>query len=635
MERRVTLALVLSIVFFFGYELLTKKPKVPPRVPETAPAESGPATRATGPAGPAGPTASAPEPASRPEPPAPGRPERSDFVLENAWLRVRFSDLGAELVEARLRNHYARPRLSSAEKADSANWLALIDRELRAKSVPKNGRAVPGALALRDAGGQLPFLESRQWDGEAITAPDGSRAIRFAITAEGGVRIVKTFALAADRPLVTVRVETAGAGAPSRLALMASGGIVQENESRVGTSAGLYAPKSASFLRSSGAGEGELVRRTAKEASDEKDGAFISAGDVEVRYSVDLANYFGAYLRATPGSRARTRQVLIHPIFRDVPGSGTMPWATAAETVFEAGSGAEGAFEAELYLGPKDDRIIGKVLPAEYADDFAAVARAELSEGTCCPFQAILPVFVTVSRGVIFLMDVFHGIFRNWGVAIIFLTLVVKIVLFPITRRSQTSMLRHSQAMARIKPKLEALKEKHKNDRQAMAKAQMELFRAEKVPIVPLGGCLPLFLQIPIFFGLFAAIRFSIDLRHASFLWCADLSMPDNIVTFAEPVSLLRGIPCCFGSLPPLTGLHLLPILMTLAWFLNQKMMPVPDDRQLAQQQKMMLFMPFLFGLMMYEYAAGLSLYWLTSSLLGIFEQRVIRKFLPVAPKPA
>jgi YidC/Oxa1 family membrane protein insertase len=217
---------------------------------------------------------------------------------------------------------------------------------------------------------------------------------------------------------------------------------------------------------------------------------------------------------------------------------------------------------------------------------------------------------------------------------------VVRLLLFPINRRSQGSMARHSEMMARIKPRLAALKEKHKNDSRKYAEEQMKLMKAEGVPLVPLGGCLPLLLQIPIFWGLFSALRTSIALRQASWLWVHDLSQPDYLIRFDTPIwnplSLCGG--CCGTTPAPIDGLHLLPILMTIAWMANSYLMPRPAsmDQQAEQQRKMMMFMPVLFGFMMYSYAAGLSLYWLTSSLFGIIETRVIRKYFPLrtAPKP-
>ena len=129
----------------------------------------------------------------------------------------------------------------------------------------------------------------------------------------------------------------------------------------------------------------------------------------------------------------------------------------------------------------------------------------------------------------------FESLTGNWGFAIMLLTFFVRLVLFPVNRRSQISMVRHSEAMGRIKPRLDVLKEKYKDDTKRFLAEQTALLKAEKVPLVPLGGCLPLLLQIPIFYGLFAALRASIELRQAPFLWAPDLSQPDHLVRFATP----------------------------------------------------------------------------------------------------
>jgi len=278
------------------------------------------------------------------------------------------------------------------------------------------------------------------------------------------------------------------------------------------------------------------------------------------------------------------------------------------------------------------------------AEDLTGTAAPWVEEFSRVYGQA-LGMFAWVGKAVLFLLRQFESLTGSWGFAIVLLTFVVRLCLFPINRRSQIAMVRHSEAMSRIKPKLDVLKEKYKNDSRKFLAEQQALLKAEKVPLVPLGGCLPVLLQIPIFYGLFAALRASIDLRQAPFLWAADLSQPDHMVRFATPLpNPLAGLCCCAppGMSDTISGIHLLPILMTVAWFVNQLLMPKPanQDPQLAQQRKMMMFMPVVFGFMMYGYGAGLSLYWLTSSLLGIVESRLIKKWLPPrtqnkAPAPA
>jgi YidC/Oxa1 family membrane protein insertase len=135
---------------------------------------------------------------------------------------------------------------------------------------------------------------------------------------------------------------------------------------------------------------------------------------------------------------------------------------------------------------------------------------------------------------------------------------------------------------------------------------------------------LPILLQFPVFIGLFAALRTSILLRHEPFiLWVKDLSRPDALIDFGGPL-------VDFPLISAVTSLNVLPLVMVFLWVWHQRSMPKPTDPQQAQMMKMMTFMPIMFGIMLYNYAAGLSLYMITSSALGIFEQKVIKKHWPV-----
>jgi YidC/Oxa1 family membrane protein insertase len=163
--------------------------------------------------------------------------------------------------------------------------------------------------------------------------------------------------------------------------------------------------------------------------------------------------------------------------------------------------------------------------------------------------------------------------------------------------------------MQKIQPMMAALKEKHKNDRDAMNKAVMELYRDHKVN--PLGGCLPMVVQIPVFFALYKALMFSIELRHAPFFfWITDLSGPDNL--FGQ----LLGLPFVIGPLP---------LVMGVTMFLQQKMTPSNMD---PVQAKMMLALPFVFTIMFLSFPSGLVLYWLLNNILTISQQMYINKLV-------
>jgi YidC/Oxa1 family membrane protein insertase len=183
-------------------------------------------------------------------------------------------------------------------------------------------------------------------------------------------------------------------------------------------------------------------------------------------------------------------------------------------------------------------------------------------------------------------------------------------------------MARHAAKMKRLQPKIDELKKKHADDPAKLRQAQAELMQKEGA-FPPLGGCLPLFLQFPIFIGLFQALRVSFDLRHAPFFgWIEDLSHPDRLLE----INLATGLP----FIGTIQYLNILPPLMVVLWIAQQATMPKPADEQAAKMQRMMMFMPAVFGVFLYNYAAGLSLYMITGSLLGIIEQHVIKRMWPI-----
>jgi len=171
------------------------------------------------------------------------------------------------------------------------------------------------------------------------------------------------------------------------------------------------------------------------------------------------------------------------------------------------------------------------------------------------------------------------------------------------------------------------LRERYKDDQQKFGMEQMRLFREHKIN--PLSGCLPLLFQLPIFIGMYSVFEMSIELRDMRFLWVKDLSQPDHLV---GPWAAIN-IPLVITTLS-IDAFNLLPILMTVVWFLQAYWAPKSPDPNMAAQQKMMMFMPIMFGLMCYNLAAGLSLYFLINSALSMGEQKLIKKFF-LKPKAA
>jgi len=224
-------------------------------------------------------------------------------------------------------------------------------------------------------------------------------------------------------------------------------------------------------------------------------------------------------------------------------------------------------------------------------------------------------IFGGISKLLLRLLVFFHRIFRNWGVAIICVTAIINLILSPLTMKSYKSM----KQLQEIQPHIDKLRQLHKDNPTKLNKELMELYRKYKVN--PMGGCLPLFLQMPIVIGMYQGIMRSIELKGSNFLWIKDLSKPDALpLPFSLPF---------FGD-----SINLLPILMIVAMIMQQKLSPMSKNKaqteQQKQQQKMMLFMPLVFGLIFYSLPSGLVLYWLVNTVLMVVNQRrVTRSSVP------
>jgi YidC/Oxa1 family membrane protein insertase len=218
----------------------------------------------------------------------------------------------------------------------------------------------------------------------------------------------------------------------------------------------------------------------------------------------------------------------------------------------------------------------------------------------------------------------------NYGLCIILLTVMVRGLMFPLSRK-QAMMSLKMQALA---PEVKKLQEKHKDDRQALQLAMMDLYR--KHGVNPLGTCWVALLQMPIFLGLYYALQESVDLRLAGFLWIKNLAAPDMLWRWGSRIPIIS-TPSSFGGwffLGPY--LNVLPIIAVALMIVQQKyMMPPAQDEQQATQQKMMKFMMIIMGLLFYKVAAGLGLYFITSSLWGFAERKLLpKKKILATPAP-
>ena len=235
---------------------------------------------------------------------------------------------------------------------------------------------------------------------------------------------------------------------------------------------------------------------------------------------------------------------------------------------------------ARVYVGPKAHSMLRQVEP---------------SLGRLID----LGFFSPLARPMLQFLIVMNRWFHNYGITIIIVTIIIKIAFWPLTVKSFKSM----QAMQKLQPKVKELQARYKDDRQRMNQAMMQLYRDEKVN--PMGGCLPMLLQIPVFFAFYNALLYSIELRHAPFI-CWDSSLP----------WLGRGI-CDLSVYDPT---YITPILMGVSMFLQQKMTPTTAD---PTQAKVMQFMPLIFLLFFLKAPSGLVIYWLLNNVLSIAQQYI------------
>lgn len=238
-------------------------------------------------------------------------------------------------------------------------------------------------------------------------------------------------------------------------------------------------------------------------------------------------------------------------------------------------TGGEQTLSSRLFVGPKLQDTMEKIAPGlELTVDYG--------------------VLTILAEPIYWLLEKIHSLVDNWGWSIILLTLLIKLAFYKLSETSYRSMAH----MRRVMPRIQALKERHGNDRQKMSQAQMELFKREKIN--PLGGCLPILVQIPVFIALYWVLLESVELRQADWgFWIHDLSSQDPY--------------------------YILPLVMGITMFFQQRLNPTPVD---PIQAKVMMMLPIVFTVFFMFFPAGLVLYWVTNNMLSIAQQWYITRIV-------
>ncbi|MBK9384526.1 MAG: membrane protein insertase YidC [Planctomycetes bacterium] len=629
MEKRLLVFLLLTIAWLFMWQSFF-----------------GPSAERE-PAAPAVPSAATGELANA-SPTPPSAPAQADLLAEREAVlelrrgnfAARFSNRGGVLSALRVKGFGTKTGLTQEQLADPLYWSALVQEEgPLASGLRWSALRDPRLLEDRAAPGLelATFLpEQALWQHEWLAAPESGGAplpaehdpalragIRFRVRL-AGIELTKDIRLPSDPARYDLEVVLRASGrAPNgelyTVFAPASGLFTNEDS--------FYPDPVACRIVEE---EGEFTVDDSRMASGSAQGPewFEGIGAEQRLAAFGIFNKHFALL-ASPGSETLGSGALAQTGFesyatrtagaeqRRLQRGGSAHWGFASLCLLRLKLDGTKTLELpfRLYAGPKSPAVFDA--RPEYKAYGAIVDEFDFGGWFYSIFFA-----GPVAHVLLWFLELFGGVLGNYGLAIILLTFLVRTLLFPINRIQQVKMAAYGEQMKRIQPELARLKEQYKDDPRQFSQKQLELMRKHGVT-VPLGGCLPIFLQMPIFIGLFAALRSTILLRHEPFyLWIHDLSRPDALLSW-EPVTLL------FFTLE---GLNLLPILMVVLWVLHQRMMPRPAsmDPQQETMMKMMTFMPILFGFLLYSYASGLALYMITSSLLGIFEVRYIKKKWPI-----
>ena len=532
MEKRALLAVILSIAVFYIFSMIAgpEKQRVPP------PATSNPTSAA--PVSVPDQTLKAQSASASVEPQtAPAQVPVKDITVETSLYKAVFSSRGGSLKSLTLKKHLEK-------NSPTANPVILetnTDPAVFTFSTRATG------FDLSDSAVYIPDAESIKVSGEE------SRKLTFNYISGRGFTVRKVYTLGANSYGIKLDIEVINNSTTPL------GGSIQQ----LMTYPVAHKIKDSRFEVSGS----YVYADNSLKVDNEKD--VLKASRVpykNVQWAGFADKYFLTAILDNKGSIASVE------VRKNTNG---FLESIVVSPQFIVNSGQSYSLSYRLFVGPKDIDILK-------------------SQGNSLEQSLDLGWFSAIAKPLLYSLKFFYRYVGNYGIAIIIITIILKVLFFPLTHKSYKSM----KDMQKIQPKMTALKEKYKNDRDGMNKAVMELYRENKVN--PLGGCLPMIVQIPVFFALYKALMFSIELRHAPFfLWITDLSDKDPY--------------------------YVTPVIMGVTMFIQQKMTPSQMD---PVQQKMMLALPVVFTFMFLGFPSGLVLYWLVNNILTIGQQMYINKLV-------
>ena len=554
-QARILLAIVLSFLVFFAYEMFFVKrepvKQTEQQTTETAPTqEAAPEVAKQTPYQPESVSEEiatvAPETTSEPRA---DRPPRSVYV-ETPLYKVRIFEKGATFDSFELIHFRETVEPESPPKQ-------LISSEI-----------VGGTVRTRMLRGSIPGMETAFYSGPAKKEPiritDKAETVSFAWRSPQGIVVEKAYRFSPDSYLIGLTVTIKNGSAASLADSLAVNLLKQfEDDNRA---IGFRGP---SVLMDGGV---DQVKIKDIEDQDLLTGKF-SWMALQGRYFLQaflVEQPLDASVRLSQQGAQLVETRFNHPESTIKPGT-------------------QQAFTFDLFFGPKSLRVLN-----ETGFDLSKVVN--------------FGWFHIIAIPCLWIMNFIYGFIPNYGIAIIILTLITKVILWPLGTKSYKSM----SQMKKIQPLMTELREKYKNDKKRMNQEMMNLYRTYKIN--PMGGCLPMAAQIPVFIALYRMLYEAIELRHAPFFgWINDLSAPDRLFRFGFSIPLME---------PPY-GIPVLTLVMGASMLIQQKMTPTPGD---PSQAKMMMLMPIIFTFIFINFPSGLVLYWLTNQIVSIGQQQFTQR---------
>jgi YidC/Oxa1 family membrane protein insertase len=500
------------------------------------------------------PSAAAPTPASAPtgELPATSPPATigEAITLTTDLLKVEISTLGGDITRVELLKHQ--------DSKETGNPVVLLQKNINHTYVAQSGVI----------GGDFPNHRSLFVARDGMRTLSSGDSLQLQLDGEqGGVKVTKTYTLKRGEYDIGIKHELANRSSnvitPSIYAQLV------RDDSKLGGDSYFYSTFTGPALYTSA----EKYRKVSFE--DIEKGKNPVAARTPEGWVAMVQHYFvSAFAPLSKGD---------HEFFTRKVG----PRLYAVGAIMPMGQVAPNSsatHEGKFYAGPQESLMLEK-----FATDFDLVKDYGW--------------LTLIAKPIFWLMTQLHSLLGNWGWTIIFLTILIKLAFFPLSAASYRSMAK----MKLVTPKMTAIRERHQGDPQKMNAAMMELYKTEKIN--PLGGCLPIVVQIPVFIALYWVLLASVEMRHAPWLgWIHDLSAPDTL----------------FGTLPGLDmPIGLLPIIMAVSMYVQTKLNPTPPD---PVQAKVMMIMPLVFSFMFFYFPSGLVLYWVVNNILSIAQQWVITK---------